>query len=257
MTTLDTYYDQISQAPDIPDLGPALDSVKPHPRFFPYPTKFQEYHPEPGPTSEAGDDVTPAYTEFEYTEPFSKAPTNITFLVRVKSTNQNLVVKFVDRYGVGAHELLADAGMAPRLLYCGLLDGKNDTRNAGSCAEGRVNDSGLYIGPTRMVVMEYIEGTTAAKSPHWPNDAREQVKEALQKLHAAQFVHGDLRGPNVIFSGGKAFLIDFDWAGRVNEARYPRNLSGSVKWPRAAEELEMMPILMDHDRFMLDQLFTE
>ena len=60
-----------------------------------------------------------------------------------------------------------------------------------------------------------------------------------------------------MFSGGEVLLIDFDWAGKVNEARYPRNLSRSVRWPGEVEELEMKPILMDHDLFMPDQPFPE
>jgi len=47
VTALDRYYDQILQAPDIPTLDPALASDQPHPRFFPYPTKFQGYRTEP------------------------------------------------------------------------------------------------------------------------------------------------------------------------------------------------------------------
>jgi len=257
VTELDRFYDRVLQTSDIPPLGPALTAHQPHPRFFPYPTKFQEYSTGPGPRSKAAEDVVPEYTEFEYIEPFSGAPTNSTFLVKVKSSGQNLVIKFVDRYGVDAHQLLADAGMAPRLLYCGLLDGRNDVRNAGSPAQGRTNGGGLYVGPTRMVAMEYIKGTTAAEPASWPSNAREQVEAAVKKLHAAQLVFGDLRGPNIMFSEDKAFLVDFDWAGKVNEARYPRNLSGSVTWPEEAEELEMKLILMDHDRFMLDQLFPK
>jgi hypothetical protein len=56
-------------------------------------------------------------------------------------------------------------------------------------------------------------------------------------------------------SGEKVYLIDFDWAGRVDKARYPMNLSSSVRWPKAAEQLEMQPILMEHDLFMLEELF--
>jgi len=257
VTALDQYYDQVLQTSDIPALGPALTAHQPHPRFFPYPGKFQEYSTGPGPKSKAAEDAGRGYTEFEYIEPFSGAPTNTTFLVRVKSSGQKLVIKFVDRYGVDAHQLLADVGMAPRLLYCGLLDGRIDVRDAESPAQGRINGGGLYVGPTRMIVMEYIEGTTAAEPASWPNNAREQVEAVIKKLHAAQLVFGDLRGPNIIFSEGKAFLIDFDWAGKVNEARYPRNLSGSVTWPEEAGKLEMKPILMDHDWFMLDQLFPE
>ena len=249
---LDRYCHEVLQTLDIPALGSALASVSPHPRFFPYPTRFQEYHTEPGSKSGASDE----YTEFEYIRPFHGAPTNTTFLAKVKSSDQNLVIKFVDRYGVDAHQLLADAGMAPRLLYCGLLDGRDDARDAGSHAKGRTRGGGLYVGPTRMVVMDYIEGEAAAESGSWPG-AREKVEQAVQKLHAAQLVFGDLRGPNIIFSEDKVYLIDFDWAGKVNEARYPRNLSGSVRWPGKAEELEMAPILMEHDLFMLEQLFPK
>ena len=258
VTALDRYYDQVLQNPDIPDLDLALLAVnRPHPRFFPYPTKFREYRTESGPESKAADDATPDYTEFEYIRPFSGAPANVVFLIKVKSLGQNLVIKFVDRYGVEAHQLLADARMAPRLLYCGLLDGRNDVRSARTRAGGETKAGGLYVGPTRMVVMEYIEGDTGVESAPRPNDAREKVEEAIRKLHAADFVFGDLRGPNIIFSEDRAFLIGFDWAGRVGKARYPRGLSRSVRWPGEVEELEMKPILMDHDRFMLDQLFPK
>ena len=148
--------------------------------------------------------MTPEYTEFEYIRPFGGPPTNVTFLIKVKPSGQNLVIKFIDRYGVGAHQLLADTRMALRLLYCGLLDGRNDVRNAGSHAGGRTEGGGRYVGLTRPVVMEYTEGDTAVESAPWPNGAHKQVEVAARKLHAAQLVFGDLRKPNIIFSEGKA-----------------------------------------------------
>ena len=199
-------------------------------------------------------------TEFEYIDAFRADPTNVTFLAKVKSpdSDRKLVVKFVDRYGVGAHELLAKEGMAPKLLYCGLLDGNDDVRNTKSRARGSTETGGLYVGPPRMVVMEYIDGETMVDpSSALPKDAREQIKNAIQKLHDAKFVFGDLRSPNVMFSKDKAFLIDFDWAGEENETRYPRHLSRRVKWPKMAEELEMKPIESDHDITMLNQLFSK
>ena len=39
------------------------------------------------------------------------------------------VVKFVGRYGAGAHRLLAEATMAPRLLFCGSSDGQHKLEN--------------------------------------------------------------------------------------------------------------------------------
>jgi len=244
VAALDEYYDQVSMDLDIPALVPN----KPHPRFFPHPTRFKEYRAEA--------DAEPEWTKFEYIDIPRADPTNVTFVAKVKSSDRKLVIKFVEQYGVEAHQLLADAGMAPRLLYCGLLDGGCDVRNAGS--RTRVNTTGgLYTCPVDMVVMEYVEGHTVDKAPVLPKDVREKTEKAIQKLHDAQLVFGDLRAVNVMVSGDKVFLIDFDWAGKVNEARYPLNLSKSVKWPKEAQELEMEYILMDHDRFMLDQLFPK
>ena len=166
-----------------------------------------------------------------------------------------MVIKFVNRYGVETHQLLADEKMAPQLLYCGPLDGINDVRIDGSRTEGSTKIGGLYVGSMRMIVMEYIKRDTV--EPLWPNDAREKIEKAIKTLHDAKIVFGDLRAPDIIFSGGNPFLIDFDWAGKEGEARYPRNLSRSVTWPKEVEELEMKPILMDHDWFMFGQLFPK
>lgn len=89
----------------------------------------------------------------------------------------------------------------------------------------------------------------------WPGNAREQVEGAIRKLHENRFVFGDLRAPNVLFSKGKVFLIDFDWAGKIGEARYPRGLSSHVDWPASAADLERKPIETAHDLDMLGKLF--
>ncbi|TFK81715.1 hypothetical protein K466DRAFT_557559, partial [Polyporus arcularius HHB13444] len=60
---------------------------------------------------------------------------------------RQLVVKFVEHYGVAAHELLAKEGLAPKLLYHG------DIWLEGPEAKG--------CGSRQMVVMEHIEGMTA------------------------------------------------------------------------------------------------
>ena len=221
---LDGYYGRVSEDPNIPTL--VLN--EPHPRFFPHPTRFKEYRAEA--------DAELKWTEFEYIDSPCAGLTDVTFIAKVKSSDRKLVIKFVEQYGVEAHQLLADAGMAPRLLYCGLLDGKCDVRNAGSRTRVNTTSGGLHACPVDMVVMEYIEGDTVDKIAVLPKDIREKTEKAIQKLHDGQFVFGDLRGPNVMVSEDKVFLIDFDWAGKVNEARYPLNLSRSVKWPKEAEE---------------------
>ena len=37
---------------------------------------------------------------------------------------------------------------------------------------------------------------------------REPAEKVIEKLHDAGLVFGELRTPNVLFSGGKGFLID-------------------------------------------------
>ena len=63
---------------------------------------------------------------------------------------RQIVVKFVERYGVAAHTLLANHGLAPRLLSYG------DIWLSGPEERG--------CGSRKMVVMEYVEGMTAHTS---------------------------------------------------------------------------------------------
>ena len=194
------------------------------------------------------------WIDFEYIDVPRLDPSNVTFIVKVKSSDRKLVVKFVQRYGVEPHELLATEGMAPRLLYCGLLDGKTDARDGESRARGSTGAGGLYVGPIRMVVVEYIEGTTLDKARNAPEDIKRKIEKIVKTLHDHQFVFGDLRTPNIMITGSKVYFIDFDWSGKVGEARYPLNLSVRVRWPKIPQYLELKPILVEHDLFMLSEL---
>ena len=247
---LDDHYEGITNplaGPPTPTT-PVDPSLVPYRCFFPYPTKFKE--------RQAGTDAKAKYIQFEYIDLPSADLANVTFFVKVTSEppGQRLVIKFVDRYGVEAHDLLAKEIMAPRLLYCGSLDGENDVRDSASGAEGRI-ECGLYVGPLRMVVMDRVEPVQARGD--WPGDAREQIKTAIDKLHEGGLVFGDLREPNVLFSENRAFFIDFDWAGKAGEARYPHGLSAHVDWPDEVERLERKPIEANHDDCMLDKLFPQ
>ena len=188
---LEDFYDELEKQ----DLK--LVKGEPHPRFFPYHTTFTDYESK-------------AIEEFGYLRPLASS-IGSPFLVKLKSSGGVAVVKFVHRYGVEACQLLAEAGMAPRLIYYGSTDGQDDVRNAPK--DGAEDTFGLHLGPFRMVAMEYIEGTNvhAFEADGRPKDIHTQVKEMVDKLHESDYVFGDLRPPNVMYSNGKAFLIDFNW----------------------------------------------
>ena len=158
--------------------------------------KFEEYRPE----ANAG----PKYTEFEYIDTFRADLTNVTFLAKVKSSDQELVVKFVGRYGVEAHQLLADAGMAPRLLYCGLMDGKSDVRNAGSCAQGSIKRGGLYVGLMRMVVMEHTMERLQISRPGQKMPAKRPRRQS-RNYTMLNLSSGTCEDPMLCFQGSTFF----------------------------------------------------
>ncbi|KAH8091662.1 hypothetical protein BXZ70DRAFT_977367 [Cristinia sonorae] len=211
----------------------------PSPASFPHPTTF---------TAADGSEV-----QFRYLQRLEDDAASVTFLAEtVKSgASENvsrIVVKFVDRYGADAHRLLARANLAPALLYFGALDGKTMT------TEQDVVKFGLYVGPIRMVVMEFVDGSTVADDAKRPDNAKEKLTNALRVLHAEDYVFGDLRAPNVMFTkDGELRLIDFNWAGKDGVATYPRRLSTTVRWAAGVEEFG--PMRKEHDLEMLERLF--
>ena len=86
------------------------------------------------------------HVKFKYVGFLENTPDCITFCARTEAVPaQDIVVKFVDRYGQRAHQILADKCLAPKLLYCGspcLGDDEPSYRS-------------IY-----MVVMEYVDGDT-------------------------------------------------------------------------------------------------
>ena len=76
---------------------------------------------------------------------------------------------------------------------------------------------------------------------------------ALQKLHKAGFVHGDLHGPNIMVGPDNSIaFIDFDWAGKVGEASL---MNSEIKWHGGAKPGGK--ILPEHDVHLLELEFKE
>jgi serine/threonine protein kinase len=184
-----------------------------------------------------------ALVDFEYVGYLENGPDCVTLRARTLS-GRDIVVKFVERYGRDAHEILAGEGLAPGLLYCGplhLRDGEPSYRSIS------------------MVVMEYIDGFTLSVAKKELDEetmkrVKLEVRRALDLLHDRGIVFGDLRLPNIMITkDGKVKLIDFNWAGRGSQAKYPPLLSRGIAWPEGVGPLAVMK--PEHDLDMWSKLF--
>jgi serine/threonine protein kinase len=182
------------------------------------------------------------HVKFEYVGFLENCPDCITLRART-DTAQDIVVKFVDRYGQRAHEILADVGLAPKLLYCG---------------SPHLNKGEPSYQSISMVVMEYVDGDTFAvakqkMSQESVETVRSAVRRALRLLHDNGLVFGDLRPPNVMITkDDEVKLIDFNWAGEEGQAKYPPLISPEITWPDGVKALTVMS--REHDLDMLSKL---
>lgn len=140
---------------------------------------------------------------------------------------RKVVVKFAPTYCSEAHEILADAHLAPKLHVCTKLKG------------------GLW-----MVVMDQVEGKRVAEmllTEERPIEIYNQAKEAVELLHQKDLVFGDLRPTNMLYrdESKQLQLVDFDMAGKHEIARYPATLNRSDLWPRSM--MRGGPLSKQHD----------
>jgi len=69
------------------------------------------------------------------------------------------------------------------------------------------------------LVMEYIDGPTVRELLNRGERREELCREVgrlVARLHAAGMVHGDLTTSNMIFSGGRVYLIDFSLGAKTD-----------------------------------------
>ncbi|CAK5281684.1 unnamed protein product [Mycena citricolor] len=194
-------------------------------RFFPSPTTFL---------------YCGAPVHFDYLEALERDSVCVTFRCCThEDLPRSVVVKFAQTYCPEAHELLAEKGLAPQLLYCGPVDPSQDAPS---------------YQPLKMIVMEYIDGKTVAQLQGRvpPEDCQQQLTHMLSLLHNDGYVFGDLRWPNVMVVGKDVKLIDFDWAGKEGDATYPIHLANNIVWPPGATA--MGKIEKEHDIHMLKSM---
>ncbi len=107
-----------------------------------------------------------------------------------------------------------------------------------------------------MVVMEYIPAQAPAR--HLQAEECDQLNGIIKTLHDEGFMFGDLWLQNIVITEeGKVQLIDFDWAGKDGEAKYPLSISKSICWAWALGVKGGRLIRKDHDLFMLKELLWQ
>jgi hypothetical protein len=137
---------------------------------------------------------------------------------------ENVLAKVVFRpYGKDVHAHLAGNHMAPQLY------GTSDVQGFATVVVMGLLEAGW------MTLFDYCENLHRNGIPE---DARrrllERIEEILDCLGTGGMVHGDLRMANIMLKAGeerKAVLIDFDWAGKAGEARYPITRSDGLGYP--------------------------
>ncbi|KAF8956121.1 hypothetical protein BDZ97DRAFT_1672053 [Flammula alnicola] len=157
------------------------------------------------------------------------------YIAALDSTENDVIVKFTARYNEKAHRILASAGFAPKLHFCGRVVG------------------GLY-----MVVMDRVDGKSLWQlqidEKPIPAVVSEHVRQAVCLLHEQNIVFGDLRAPNILYEVSKscAVIVDFDWPGMHQVDRYPATLNPANNWPEDVVPYGLM--LKSHDLWQLERL---
>jgi serine/threonine protein kinase len=159
------------------------------------------------------------------------------FRGEISDTHEKICIKFTQCYSAQVHKFCASINCAPRLLGFESLH-----------------------GGWHMVVMEdlndYFDLFGSLLAPDRVDAVKGRLGEVLGQMHQQGFVHGDVRNVNVMVTKDPTpavMLVDFDWAGRIGEARYPMNVNREdVYRPEGAVDNEL--ILAEHDMSMLAEL---
>jgi hypothetical protein len=119
--------------------------------------------------------------KFEYVIKLAdESPTRAIFKAKIVGGGDHIVVKFVQTYGLAAHQLLAAHNLAPRLLY----------------PENAADELAIDVGGLKLVVMEFVDGVTAhdtyGNATTLLDGIFNEVEKAIKVLHENGFVFGDL-----------------------------------------------------------------
>ena len=150
--------------------------------------------------------------KFKYISKTEANPGCVTFLAEtLTEAPRRVIVKFVERYNADAHRLVATVGLAPALYYCGKVS---------------VRAEDPSYGRLKMVVVEFIQGSTLYNRQALPASIVDQIKRALAVLHSNGYVFGNLRRPNILITvDDQVRLTNFELAGLEGKDRYPLRIA--------------------------------
>jgi thiamine kinase-like enzyme len=121
---------------------------------------------------------------------------------------EECLVKYTWRYSEAAHNYLASHGSAPRIRRCVRIS---------------ADWTAVIMDKSTYKVLYGLRLSDVEQEK-----VRRKVRSVVQTLHQGGFVHGDIRDTNILIDLGSLasedvaiHLIDFDWAGRMGEAKYP------------------------------------
>jgi hypothetical protein len=204
-------------------VSPASHQPSSYEQIFPYQTDFTSL-------------VDSTTTDIEYS---SQVPDKLVFFGRLPN-NRPVCIKFTRRYSKEAHHFCSSIRAAPDLLGFQPIAG------------------GWYMVVMAQTEPNYVELFNLSGKAIKVH-ILEKVRSILTELHDGNFVHGDIRDTNIMVQeNGKdvsIMLVDFDWAGKIGDVRYPMNVyRGDRLWrPEGACDGEL--ITTGHDIEMLDYLY--
>ena len=105
-----------------------------------------------------------------------------------------------------------------------------------------------------MIVMDFVDGKTVKKADTLPSTFGQDIRDILTVLHQADYVFGDLHGPNVMITkNNEVTFIDFDMVGKDGESRYSIMMSPSIQLADGVGN-GLCIIQKEHDLEMLKRL---
>jgi len=156
--------------------------------------------------------------------------------IQAKNMQAKGLVKYTQKYSKEAHNTCFELGLAPKLWAINNLH------------------QGWHI-----IFMEYLEEYQPLHTFRSEifSQTKNVVKNAVKSFHDSGYVHGDLRDENIMikYENGKIDIkfVDFDWAGREGEAKYPESLNPTINWHPDVGWHNL--IKREHDHHLVDNIY--